>query len=189
MISTTCRDECPAGSSVSAGTGPRGPGGGDGGTAAGFGLAVFLFAGSGLGLGLGLGFGLLVGLDETTWLRVSPELPQPAPRGRSGWSFLGAAAVATLAATSSAAMDLQWRDRTQLPAAAVGRRLSGGGFSGMRRRPGGRPEMQRSLWLTPDGCAVLGGAAIAATVEARTRSYIWLSKQSCYYARHSVQLP
>ena len=58
MISTTCRDECPAGSSVSAGTGPRGPGGGDGGTAAGFGLAVFLFAGSGLGLGVGLGFGV-----------------------------------------------------------------------------------------------------------------------------------
>jgi hypothetical protein len=159
IISTTCRDECPAGSSVSAGTGPRGPGGGDGGTVvAGFGLAVFFFAGSGLGfepgLGLGLGFGLLVGLDETTWLRVSPELPQPA-RGRSGWwGFLGAVVVATLAATSSAAMDLQWRDRTQLPAAAVGRRWNGGGFSGMRR-PGGRPEMQRSLWLTPDGCAVL----------------------------------
>ena len=129
MISTTCRDECPAGSSVSAGTGPRGPGGGDGGTVvAGFGLVVFFFfAGSGLDFvpGLGLGLVLLVGLDETTWLSVSPELPQPA-RGRSGWSFLMGAVVATLAATSSAAMDLQWRDRTQLPA-AVGRRRSGGG--------------------------------------------------------------
>jgi len=157
MISTTCRDECPAGSSVSAGAGPRGPGGGDGGTVvAGFGLVVFFFfAGSGLDFvpGLGLGLVLLVGLDETTWLSVSPELPQPA-RGRSGWSFLMGAVVATLAATSSAAMDLQWRDRTQLPAAAVGRRRrSSGGFSGMRR-PGGRLAGDAAV-VVADGCAVL----------------------------------
>ena len=139
MISTTCRDECPAGSSVSAGTGPRGPGGGDGGTTeAGFGF-VFL-PGSALGFDPEPGFGLaplLACIDEATWLSASPELPHPA-RGRSGWSLLGGAA-ATLAATSSAAMDLQWRDRTQLPAAAaVGRRRGGGGFSGIGRAGGRR---------------------------------------------------
>jgi hypothetical protein len=133
MISTTCRDECPAGSSVSAGTGPRGPGGGDGGTTkeAGFGLVFLPESGLGFDPGLGLGLGLPVGFDDgATWLRASPELPHPA-RGRSGWwSFLGA--TVTLAATSSAAIDLQWRDRTHVPA-AVGRRRGGGGFSGMRR--------------------------------------------------------
>uniref|UniRef100_A0A0A9A5A8 Uncharacterized protein n=1 Tax=Arundo donax TaxID=35708 RepID=A0A0A9A5A8_ARUDO len=67
MISTTCLDECPAGSSVSVGSGPRGPGGGDGGTAAGL---VFL-TGLGLGVGPELDFGLL-GFEEATSLRASP---------------------------------------------------------------------------------------------------------------------
>nr|CAB3447437.1 unnamed protein product [Digitaria exilis] len=143
MISTTCRDECPAGSSVSAGRGPRGPGGGDSGgnTEVGFGFLPV----SGLGFDPGC-FGRLVDFEEATWVRAaSPELPQP-ERGRSGWSFLGGTG-ATLAATSSAAMDLQWRERTQLPA-AVGRRRGGGGLSGIRRA---QPEMQRVV--VADGCA------------------------------------
>nr|CAB3450595.1 unnamed protein product [Digitaria exilis] len=139
MISTTCRDEWPAGSSVSAGRGPRGPGGGDSGgnTEVGFGFLPV----SGLGFDPGCfgRLGLPVDFEEATWVRAaSPELPQPA-RGRSGWSFLGGAG-ATLAATSSAAVDLQWRERTQLPA-SVGRRRGGGGLSGIRRA---QLEMQRA---------------------------------------------
>ena len=77
MISTTCREECPAGSSVSAGSGPRGPaGGGDCGTAVGLVAALalgFLVSGLVLELGLTLGLGLH---DESCLLFpwMSPEL-------------------------------------------------------------------------------------------------------------------
>jgi hypothetical protein len=119
IISTTCRDECPAGSE------PRGrPGGGDGGTEAGF---VFL-TGFGLGfflerseLDMGLDF------DGATFLRASPVLAQP-ERGRS---LLGTGAP--LAATSSTAMDLHCRYRTQLP--IQGHVTQGGGLHRPTRPP------------------------------------------------------
>jgi hypothetical protein len=130
MISTTCHDECPGGSSVS---GPRGPGGGDGGTALGFAFLTgfggpffapdFLLERSELDMGLGF--------DGATLLRASPVLAQP-EHGRSGWSFLGTAAPLT--ATSSRAMDLHCRERTQLTAAISRRRgTDARGFSGITR--------------------------------------------------------
>lgn len=132
MISTTCRDEWPAGSSVSAGSGPSGPGGGgegDGSTEeVGFVLSLGFFLDVS---GLGFGLDLSLGLHEATLLFLwwmSPELAQ-LERSRR-WDFLGSAA--TVVATSSAAVDLQWKDRVQLPV-AIGRRRSGGGFSGMTR--------------------------------------------------------
>lgn len=157
MISTTCRDECPAGSSVSAGSGPSGPGGGDGVTTeAGF-FDAFLPTAAAFGLGFDPDFFLersdddehgksLLGFDGATFLRASPVLAHP-ERGSSGWSFLRGTAVPPLAATSSTAMDLQWRDRTQLPAAAVGRRPRSGGFSGITRGLEMRAT-EWSLWLT-----------------------------------------
>jgi hypothetical protein len=48
-------------------------------------------------------------------------------------------------ATSSTAVDLHWRDRTQLPA-AMGRRRGGGGFSGISR-PASITSRRGALYL------------------------------------------
>lgn len=114
---------------MSAGTGPSGTGGGDdGGTDAALALGFLGLAGLTFELAAGLALDDDDDDDETfLWLWASPELAQ-LERGRCRWGFLGSAVMA--AATSPIAVDLQWNDRTQLPA-AIGRRRRGGSFSGI----------------------------------------------------------